>query len=216
MPKRMAFLHPEAAFRLTMAQADLGNNLVFSDIWRSSLESLRRAFPEGKPPSTITKPPGFSGHNFGFSFDLDVNETMKRTKLSKKALDAALAKHGIWCHRRDGLIKVESWHYNVLLTDLSGFFAHSTAPAVERQIQLVYGEALTADPRQTQRCLQYLKLYNGDIDGKHGPLTKTAVTAFQRAWHLKPDGVAGPITNRVLQLRCAELRGPTGLLWSVK
>lgn len=46
--------------------------------------------------------------------------------------------------------------------------------------------------------LAELKLYGGAVDGDHGPLTKQAVKAFQRAWLLGVDGRAGAMTQRTL------------------
>jgi Putative peptidoglycan binding domain len=45
--------------------------------------------------------------------------------------------------------------------------------------------------RNLQRDLTKLHLYTGPITGVETPATKTAVIHFQRASHLKPDGLWG-------------------------
>jgi len=45
-----------------------------------------------------------------------------------------------------------------------------------------------------QSTLKRIGYYQGSIDGVFGPLTQSAVIAFQRAFGLAPDGVVGPQT----------------------
>lgn len=52
--------------------------------------------------------------------------------------------------------------------------------------------------KQIQNLLQYLGYYNGIPDGGFGPLTREAVTNFQRAFGLKVDGDPGPETQKAL------------------
>lgn len=52
--------------------------------------------------------------------------------------------------------------------------------------------------KQIQNLLQYLDYYNGIPDGDFGPLTRDAVTDFQRAFGLKVDGDPGPETQKAL------------------
>lgn len=49
--------------------------------------------------------------------------------------------------------------------------------------------------KQMQRALKNAGFYKGSIDGKMGPQTKAAITAFQKARGLKADGVAGKRTQ---------------------
>lgn len=56
-----------------------------------------------------------------------------------------------------------------------------------------------------QRILLQLGLYKGAVDGIEGPLTKTALHAFQRHNGLKEDGIAGT-TTRYFLMRTALLR----------
>lgn len=52
--------------------------------------------------------------------------------------------------------------------------------------------------KQIQNLLQYLDYYNGIPDGDFGPLTRQAVTDFQRAFGLTEDGDPGPETQKAL------------------
>ena len=66
-------------------------------------------------------------------------------------------------------------------------------------------------PKVTVRSLQYLLNAHGArlaVDGAFGPLTRNAVIAFQRARHLKADGVADGATWRALIITVR--KGSTG------
>jgi peptidoglycan hydrolase-like protein with peptidoglycan-binding domain len=52
-----------------------------------------------------------------------------------------------------------------------------------------------------QRALKALGYPVGKVDGDYGPVTKTAVTAFQRAAGLTADGIFGPKTLNALTHR---------------
>ena len=52
--------------------------------------------------------------------------------------------------------------------------------------------------KQIQNLLQYLGYYNGIPDGDFGPLSRQAVTDFQRAFGLMADGDPGPETQKAL------------------
>ena len=53
--------------------------------------------------------------------------------------------------------------------------------------------------RSLQRNLRTLGYYNGSVDGDYGSGTFAAVAAFQRAYGLTPDGVAGKATLAKIQ-----------------
>jgi peptidoglycan hydrolase-like protein with peptidoglycan-binding domain len=52
--------------------------------------------------------------------------------------------------------------------------------------------------RRLQRDLKTLHFYAGPVTGIETPATKTAVIRFQRAVHLKPDGLWGPKSQAAL------------------
>ncbi len=49
-------------------------------------------------------------------------------------------------------------------------------------------------PYDVQQALKNAGFYQGSVDGKPGPLTKTAIREFQRVQGLKMDGVVGKRT----------------------
>lgn len=53
---------------------------------------------------------------------------------------------------------------------------------------------------QLQRDLKELKLYEGEIDGKFGPATETAVKKFQQEHGLENSGIAGKETIAAIQI----------------
>lgn len=225
-PGRMSFLHPRCASAFGNMQAEAGWNIVLSDAWRAGAMSLKRKYPKypkKRPSSKGTQPPGYSGHNYGFSIDISVSMTLRRMGMNKKQLDAFMAEHGFICHRKDHRRTWEEWHYNALvLSEGPAYWLKasrwrlSTARSVEKMIEEAYGHYWRPSDKQKQRYLKFLKLYSGKIDGDFGPKSKAAARAFQKAWCLKVDGVVGPKTSRVLAFRCAELRNPhVKDLWTV-
>ena len=198
LPKRMLYLNPEAADGFIR----LGHNtpIVVSDMFRSPEASLHAIRTRRG-----ARPPGFSGHNFGFSIDIDVEACIRRGKFrNKAALDKVMNAYGWYCHRRDARKGFESWHYDynvdgILLAKLEDR-DETMAPARERMIQKLYGSHWKLRKQDVQAALQELGFYQGDIDGKIGPLSQEAIRAFQRAWALQEDGVPGPVTQRVLWL----------------
>jgi uncharacterized protein (TIGR02594 family) len=67
------------------------------------------------------------------------------------------------------------------------------------------------DVAAIQRALKERGYDPGPIDGDAGPLTIAAVTAFQRAQGLVPDGIAGKLTIAALNANAAPRRAPLSL-----
>lgn len=219
-PSRLAFMHPDAVAAFVRMEEACGWRIVLTDAWRASLVSLNRRYPVGKPVRRTTQPPAWSGHNHGFSIDIDVDLTLKLTGWTKRELDVFMEGFGFYCHRRDHRRGSEDWHYNAIVLPGDDWMRHAgrvTSPAVEAMMKAIYGRYWRMTVRQKQRSLKHLKLYPGAIDGVWGGWSKKAAVAFQRAWHLTPDGVVGARTGRLLAFRCAELRNPLVRdLWTVK
>jgi len=104
---RMRFLHPEAATAFIRMNTE--RVVRCSDMLRTpegSLQNRRRKKGRGLRP-------GWSGHNFGFSIDIDVGWMLKTYKWDKVQLDAWMASHGWYCHNPPGTKRgFEAWHYN--------------------------------------------------------------------------------------------------------
>lgn len=208
VPKRARFMEPAAASALMQLISASNNSLVFTDIYRSPEASLA-----ARRSKRGVQPPGYSGHNFGFSFDLDIAETLRVMKIRYVELIELLRQYGFHCHRRDLASSAdESWHQNYFGEEADGLLKlldpqqpRTWATPLEAKIVQVYGTSFTFDAKELQAQLSRLWLYRGEVDGKEGPLTREAVAAFQRAWGLADDGIAGPRTRRVLAVVASEV-----------
>lgn len=199
-PARAAYLAPDVADAFVHMVDEIGRDRIgFSDVQRSAESSL--AAMQAK---TGVQAPGFSGHNFGVSVDVDVEFTRRALGTAGAALPYAdlvklLAGYGWICYRQDGARGSEDWHFNYLGSvsdpDHGAFAAsvlnrmtqnHSTwAGAAEAAILKRYPVASFAlGPADIQAGLKKLGLYHGDIDGAFGPLSLAASGAFCRAWRL--------------------------------
>lgn len=203
LPPRALFLHPAAA----AAFKPLAAHVVVSDMFRSPESSLA-AVRSGRG----AKPPGYSGHNYGLSIDIDIMPTWSRIggialRLDKGALDEHFEQYGWYCHRRDHLIGSEAWHYNHLGYEANADIrprAHSTAGALETKIMRLYGGQFELGETAAQMALARLRLYSGELDGVLGPLSREAICAFQRTWGLKATGSLDATTQRTLAYVAAD------------
>jgi len=197
MPKRCRFLHPEAFD----SYLEMKQQVVVSDMFRSpesSLEAVRRG--------RGAQPPAYSAHNYGLAIDLEIKQTMKELGVkSKAALDEEMESRGWFCHRRDHELEHEAWHYNFLGrgTQIGSQF-RSTSGWIEARIGQIYGAFFDLDEKEAQIALQKLRLYGGAIDGKIGPISREAISAFQRTWGLPESGRLDTRTKRTLAYVAAE------------
>lgn len=185
VPKRMLYMHPDAAAALLLVEQDTGG-LVYTDILRSP-EATRDAYRN----KTGTQPVSYSFHEYGGCVDCDVDRSLKKLGTSYDGLIEIMAARGFYCHRRDGNPTAsESWHFNYLGGDADALLEQTTAdhatwskPA-EAMIQKWYGPELVLTEEQIATLLPVAHA--------------TDVRDFQRAWDLTVDGIAGPRTQRVL------------------
>ena len=198
LPERARYLHPDAA--RAFLQANAAYKLRVSDMLRSAESSLA-AMQAGRG----AKPPGFSGHNYGLSVDLDVDWMLRRGGAfkDKEHLDEFMNANGWFCHRGDHKLEFECWHYNYFpfKYDQSG---KSSASTLEAQIIDLYGPGFKLDAAGAQAALKKLGMYSGAIDGKFGTLSREALRAFARAWNLPEQDVIGQATARTLAFVAAE------------
>lgn len=201
MPARSLFLAPEAAasFRTKLHQF-----VVISDALRSAESSLN-AVKRGRG----AQPPGYSAHNYGLAIDLSTTATRRRGSIKSKAvLDEIMEAHGWFCHRRDHLLEHESWHYNFLGVGYKvSPKQRTTSPDVEALMLQRYGADLAPNDTECQVMLKELRMYSGAIDGDIGPLSREAISAFQRAWaspKLHTTGKLDDRTRRTLAFVTAE------------
>lgn len=197
IPLWSGFLHPLAARSYL---DDLGEWLVVSDMLRPAEGSLI-AMASG----VGSRPPGYSGHNFGFSIDVNLDQTLTNLGISKSAFDRWMVERGWYCARRDSARGLDDAHYDYLRAGSELNLASTADPIkdVEQLIVRVYGDALFPDDEECQVALKRLKMFGGIVDGAFGPLTVEAIRIFQRAWNLIGDprvtpGALDPRTRRTL------------------
>lgn len=204
-PERMAYLHPDAAEAFARLQADTGGHLIYSDMWRSAKGSL-----SAHSSKAGVQPPGYSAHNYGLAFDLDVDRSLRSLGCTYDFLLDRLASYGWYCHRRDRQQGSESWHFNFLGALAGPILGHTDpvhhgtwAQAAELAIECRYPEITERmEPTQIQQCLAELGLYGGAIDGKLGPLSTAAAQEFGQEWNVPQSG---PALERTLRFVSAKL-----------
>lgn len=205
-PPSAALLHPQAADAYVRLERETGKRLRVSDIFRTPESSLM-----AMQQKAGVQPPGFSGHNFGFSIDVDVAACLKSFGLDKAGFDSLMETYGWFCHRKDHARAFEEWHFNYfgIGDEAAPFLAACakstvTSAGVEAKILQHYGAEFKLDTEALQQQLQKLKMYGGSIDGDFGPRSQAAVLAFERAWRLPEDGQPDARMMRTLACVAAE------------
>ncbi len=185
VPDRMLYMRPEAAQALLLIEADT-DGLIYTDVYRSPAEIL-----QAYSTRPGTQPVAYSFHGYGGCVDVDVDATLKKLGTDYGGLITIMEARGFHCHRRDNESqKSESWHFNFLGVDAPALLAlatddHATwSRPAEAMIQKWYG----GDLKPTDAQVALLLSVAGATDVKD----------FQRQWDLVVDGVAGPVTRRVL------------------
>jgi hypothetical protein len=203
VPRRARFACPDVALAIIQLNDETDGKLVFTDILRTAEASLAAVVSKRG-----AQPPAYSGHNFGFSFDLDLDATIKAMQMPYIALVAYLAARDWHCHRRDGAgpDASEAWHFNygvdVALADPLDHVSWSRP--LEALIELRYGPQLSLTPKAGQAALAALGIYRGEIDGIIGPISRAAIGAFQRAWRLRETLMLDVRTQRTLAFVACE------------
>lgn len=194
LPQRFRLMQPDAAEALLALEHNAG--LIYTDMYRMPLQQL-----DAYRRKAGTQPVGYSAHDFGFAFDIDVHETLLKLKMRYPELVEYVGEYGFYCHRRDlDPTASESWHFNYLGQDgdTEGYLAladpqnHITWSApVEAKIQERYAKDFVLDAMGVQAALIAADCKN--------------IVEFQMAWDLAADGIAGPKTQRVLAYVTAQV-----------
>jgi hypothetical protein len=205
-PASAALLHPDAADAYLAVESSTGKKLRVSDMFRTPESSL-----QAMQQKSGVQPPGFSGHNFGFSIDVAVDACLKSFAMNKVQFDQMMESHGWFCHRKDHQRGMEDWHFNHFgLGDAAKPYVEAcrlstvTSAGVEAKIKAVYGRNFTLTIEELQAELAKLKMYGGTVDGDFGPRSQQAVLVFERAWKLPEDGSPDPKMMRTLATVAAD------------
>lgn len=150
LPKRMSWMEPWAAFDFARMTEACGHRMEFTDIYRSAMTQIQ-AIHKNVKKRRLYAPPTKSGHQFGFSFDLAIDETLQNFKKSKIPELMAASRDrqalGRWMLRFGFTgIKKESWHFNHLEDHTS----------TVKKIDAIYGVELALDNEDMQRALNKL------------------------------------------------------------
>ena len=208
MPRRFRWVHLNLYAALVKLERTYPGCFFYTDVRRSASESL--AAVRAKRGAL---PPGYSTHGYGAAVDLDVDRTRKALmmagvasmKLSvwKQELDVIMASVGLFCFRKDHKRGKEDWHYN-----LGGGGYRAGQEWIQAEHAQWWMETMTM--RHVQRALKSLKLYQGEVDGIAGRLTRESVRMFQKGYGLRrygrykvKMGTADARTRRVLAFATA-------------
>ena len=152
MPSSVTWFEPEAADQFKVMQEACGYRMQFTDMYRSvKYQARARARAKGSRKYRLLAPPSKSGHNFAWSFDLAVKETLLAFRHSGIAELIAAGQNrqklGAWMRQFGWVgIRKEAWHFNYL-----GDFTRTTL-----KINAKYGDAFKLSDRDVQRCLNAL------------------------------------------------------------
>jgi hypothetical protein len=186
LPKRMCYLRTEAA-KSYLGMTDA--TIILSDVYRTGEASLAaRKMKRG------VASPAYSGHNYGISWDVDVEGTLKANGWAYADLLNYMQSRGWYCHRRDGSRGSEDWHFNYLgdyaqeilakIKPSSSWGKGTWSLGAELVIQKFYGASFVLTPTDVQSALKKLRLYSGDADGKIGPISQAAIKLFASTWEV--------------------------------
>jgi len=205
MPSTVAWFEPEAADKFAEMQEACGWRMQFTDMYRSvsyQIKCIKRASEEKR---RLYAPPTKSGHNFAWSFDLSIRETLMAFRRSGNPELVAAGKNRnslVDWMRQFGWtgIRKERWHFNFL----------GKYPTTTSKINAVYGDALNLSNKDVQRCLNRLLDEDLVVDGILG--RKSHAAALKSASRLGvSQNLAGGFTNWYRRV----LAGATAVLVNV-
>lgn len=175
LPSRMSWFEPEVAAALEEMQEAAEWRFEFTDGYRSpeyQLEAIRKA---SKTKRRLYAPPTKSGHNFGWSIDVAVDETMKNLSMSSKPELVVAGQSRDSMARfmsRFGFtgIRGERWHFN----HLRGY------ASTTKRINALFGSKFNYDNADLQRMLNQWMGSQLKIDGDVGQKTRAVIKKAQR------------------------------------
>jgi hypothetical protein len=190
----MSWLEPEAAAAFTKMNEACGQRIEYTDLYRSTLTqilAIKNANPEKK---RLYAPPTKSGHNFGFSCDVAIKETLENFQKSKvtELVIASRDRQALGRWMKDfgwTGITTENWHFNFLGT-------HESAV---KKIDTLYDLTLTNE--DVQRALNALlgkKIKPLAIDGQLGPKSHEAALLAVKVLGYADEGGFTPWFRRLL------------------
>lgn len=204
LPRRMSWMEPKAAEAANKMMEACGNRIEITDGYRSVITQAA-AIRDQKEKRRLFAPPTKSGHNFAFSIDIKVKETLENFRKSGDSELVAVGRDRAslvrWMKRYGWTgIKKESWHFNFL-------DGHETTI---KKIEAIYGPKLVLSNEQVQQALN--KLVGKDleeplkIDGLIGPKTGAAGKLADKLLGVDDRGAFSIWFRRVLAGAAVELK----------
>lgn len=191
MPPTVALFEPEAADAFMEMQEACEFRMQFTDMYRSVLfQAKARVRARGTKKHRLLAPPTKSGHNFAWSFDLAVRETLMSMRKSDRVeiIQAGQSRKalGDWMRQFGWTgIRSESWHFNFL-----GNF-----PTTVAKVDAKYGDAFRLSNRDVQRCLNQLLKFDGKdelvVDGILGKKSTAAAIKSMTVLDVTRDHATG-------------------------
>lgn len=197
LPKRMSWMEPEAAVAFRKMTEACDHRIEFTDVYRSArtqMLAIQSAAPKKK---RLYAPPTKSGHNFAFSVDVSIDNTLKNFRKSgiSELIVAGRDRQslGRWMKQFGWTgISTEAWHFNYL----------QDHPSTVKKIAAVYGDILVLENADVQRALNMLlgkKLPEPlAIDGILGPKSSEAALLAQSLVGYADNGSFDPWFRRLL------------------
>lgn len=197
LPKAMSWLEPEAAVSFRRMVGDSGGLIRFTDVYRSVVYQIQCIQRAPKEKRRLYAPPTKSGHNFGMSVDVALEETLDNFKKSGDS-ELVVAARNMDSFRRWMLvygftpIKNESWHFDYL----------GKYDTCVQKIEAVYGKALRPDNAAVQVALNTLvgKSLPAPlkVDGVLGLKSSEAAKIADKVLGTEDNGSIGAWFRRVL------------------
>lgn len=205
LPVRMAKLVRPAAQALQRVFEDVlkeGGHLYISDMFRAAVDQQKAHEDWKTGRKTAYSPPSCSSvHEAGRAIDIDAFDT----GIGHARVRAILKKHG-WTNIVETLTGAECWHYEFReerweeFKSLHGYrdMAHAMKEEIGNLAGASQAEKAMEDVKWLQTSLNTLLGISLKVDGIYEEKTRQAVKRFQREHNLQVDGIAGPITRRVI------------------
>jgi len=180
LPKRMCYLHPDAIRSFYQLQRYTDFKLRYSDIFRKPESSFLARKEKGRSVA----PPGKSGHNYGVSFDIDVEHALRLFTNNKNPRGKRLLE------LQDKFVMYDWYPLNSVRNKLlrdpgrkrqiseEWHFNYGEEP-ISSRVEQWYSE-VELDVAELQSILLDLGYNAFPIDGIYGKNTRKAMNAFQK------------------------------------
>ena len=144
--------------------------------------------------------PGYSGHNFGISIDIDVASILGDIDLGWDEFKSRMVQLGATPYNKtSGASDFEAWHWNLLDLSYKGLPWGTKGRDVEDWITTTFGDQLYIGCedhrsywRAVQKAMAEFKFYDaGGIDGLPGPMTRAGLEQFRTGAKLRKKQQGG-------------------------